>query len=134
MTNTRFTPTGSSNYIGVDIGGTNTRIGVFESLDTPDFVHLARFQTYQSYEEQLHHTIIAIRAGNINHLAGIGVSIAARIAKDRRSVSVAPNLPEYVDRPFAEDLVEQLKSCSACALTVFVVCWLKVIRYPASNR
>ena len=109
MTNTRFTPTGSSNYIGVDIGGTNTRIGVFESLDTPDFVHLARFQTYQSYEEQLHHISIAIRAGNINHLAGIGVSIAARIAKDGRSVSVAPNLPEYVDRPFAEDLVEQLK-------------------------
>lgn len=109
MSNARFTPTGSSNYIGVDIGGTNTRIGVFESLDAPDFIHLARFPTYQSYEEQLHQIVVAVRASNIDHFAGIGVSVAARIAKDGRSVSVAPNLPEYVDKPFAENLIERLK-------------------------
>ncbi len=109
MTNAQFTPIGSSNYIGVDIGGTNTRVGVFETLNAPDFVHLARFPTYQSYEEQLHHIIIAVQASNLDRLAGIGVSVAARIAKDGHSVSVAPNLPEYVDKPFAEDLVERLK-------------------------
>ena len=37
------------------------------------------------------------------------MSVAARISKDGHSVCVAPNLPEYVDRPFAEDLVERLK-------------------------
>ena len=116
MTNAQFPPTGSGNYIGVDMGGTNTRVGVFKSLNAPDFVHLARFPTYQSYEEQLHHIIVAVRASNIEHLAGIGVSVAARIAKDGHSVSVAPNLPEYVDKPFAEDLVEQIKNpCSASA-------------------
>src|SRR5260370_19061972 len=109
MSNARFTQTGSSNYIGVDIGGTNTRIGVFESLDAPDSIHLARFPTYQSYEEQLHQIVVAVRASNIDHFAGIGVSVEARIAKDGRSVSVAPNLPEYVDKPFAENLVERLK-------------------------
>jgi glucokinase len=108
MTNTRLTLTGSSNYIGVDIGGTNTRIGLFGSLDAPDFEHIARFPTYQSYEEQLHHIIVAVRASNIDHLAGIGVSVAARISKDGHSVSVAPNLPEYVDKPFANDLVDHL--------------------------
>ncbi|MGZ3618365.1 MAG: ROK family protein [Ktedonobacteraceae bacterium] len=107
MTIARFLPTASSSYIGVDIGGTNTRVGVFETLNAPDFVHLARFPTYQSYEEQLHHIIVAVRA--LDRLAGIGVSVAARIAKDGQSVSVAPNLPEYVDKPFARDLVEQLK-------------------------
>ncbi len=110
MSNTPFTPTGSNIYIGVDIGGTNTRIGVFRSLDTPDFVPIARFPTYQMYEEQLQHIIVAIRASNIHHLAGVGVSVAARIAKDGRSVSVAPNLPDYVNKPFAEDLSELLKS------------------------
>jgi glucokinase len=109
MSNTRFTLTGSSTYVGVDIGGTNTRIGLFGSLDTPVFVHIARFPTYQSYEEQFHHIVFAVRASNIDHLAGIGVSIAARIAKDGRSVSVAPNLPDYVDKQFAEDMVERLK-------------------------
>jgi glucokinase len=108
MSKTQFNPTGSKTYIGVDIGGTNTRIGLFESLHTPDFVHIARFPTYQSYEEQLAQIIVAVRASNIDHLAGIGISVAARIAKDGRSVIVAPNLPEYVNKPFAEDLVERL--------------------------
>ena len=75
MSNTQFTLTGSNTYIGVDIGGTNTRIGVFESLDAPDFIHLARFPTYQSYEEQLHHIVVAIRGSNIHHLASVGVSV-----------------------------------------------------------
>jgi glucokinase len=105
MPNTGFTSTGLSKYIG----GTHTRIGVFGSLDTPDFVHLARFPTYQSYEEQLHRIILAVQTSTIDHLAGIGVSIAARIAKDGRYVIVAPNLPDYVSKPFAEDLVERLK-------------------------
>src|SRR5439155_21663559 len=66
--------------------------------------------TFQTYEEQLHHIIAAIRANNRNQLAGIGVSVAARIAKDGRSVIVAPNLPDYIDKPFAEDLIDRLKS------------------------
>ena len=110
MSNAQITLTGSSTYIGVDIGGTNTRIGLFGSLDAPDFVHVAKFPTYQSYEEQLDHMIVAVRASNRNNLAGIGVSVAARIAKDGRSVSVAPNLPDYVSKPFAEDLFKRLKS------------------------
>ncbi len=110
MSNTPFTQTGSNTFIGVDIGGTNTRIGVFGSLDTPDFVRVAKFPTYQSYEEQLHHIIVAVRASNVRYLTGIGVSIAARISRDGHSVSIAPNLPDYVNKPFARDLVEQLKS------------------------
>ncbi|HEY6286116.1 MAG TPA: ROK family protein [Ktedonobacteraceae bacterium] len=110
MSNAQITLIGSGTYIGVDIGGTNTSIGLFGSLDAPDFVHLAKFPTYQSYDEQLDHIIVAVRASKRNHLAGIGVSVAARIAKDGRSVSVAPNLPDYVNKPFAEDLFKRLKS------------------------
>src|SRR6266566_3201386 len=110
MSNVQITRTGSGTYIGVDIGGTNTRIGLFGSLDTPDFVHMEKFPTFQSYEEQLHHIIVAVRACNRNHLAGIGVSVAARIAKDGRSVIVAPNLPDYINKPFADDLFTRLKS------------------------
>ena len=109
MSNSRLTLAGSSTYIGVDIGGTNTRLAIFTSLDTPDFVRLTSFPTHQSYEEQLQQIVVAVRASNIDHIAGIGVSVAARIAKDGRSIIIAPNLPKYVNKPFAEDLVEQLK-------------------------
>ncbi len=110
MSNAQITRTGSSTYIGVDIGGTNTRIGLFGSLDAPDFMLIAKFPTYQSYEEQLHHVIAAIRASYRDQLASVGVSVAARIAKDGRSVIVAPKLLDYVNKPFAEDLFERLKS------------------------
>src|SRR6266487_2740962 len=110
MSNAQITRTGSSTYVGIDIGGSNTRIGLFESLDIPDFVHVAKFPTYQSYEEQLHHIVVAIRGSNIHHLASVGVSVAARIAKDGHSIIIAPNLPDYINKPFAEDLFERLKS------------------------
>ncbi len=102
-----FNKADSNAYIGVDIGGTNTRIGLFQSLDIPDFVNIARFPTFQSYKEQLHHILDAVTASNIQY-SGMGVSFAARIAKDGRSINVAPNLPDYVDKPFADELVNAL--------------------------
>src|SRR5947209_1296298 len=110
MSNTQFTTVDSSTYIGVDIGGTNTRIGLFRSLDTPEFAHIARFPTYKRYEEQIHRIIDEVRTSKVQYIVGIGVSVAARIAKDGRSVTVAPNLSDYVDKPFAEDLVKALNS------------------------
>ena len=98
---------GSDRCIGVDIGGTNTRIGLFESLDAPTFTLIAKFPTYQGYEEQLQQIIVAIQGCNKENLAGIGVSVAARIAKDGHAIIVAPNLPGYVDKPFAQDLVDR---------------------------
>jgi glucokinase len=101
----------SSVFIGVDIGGTNTRIGLFASLNAPDYALLARFPTDQSYEEQLRRIVATIQGGDRENLAGIGVSVAARIARDGRSVIVAPNLPDYVDKPFVQDLFDRF-GCS----------------------
>jgi glucokinase len=107
MLNAEITQTGSSTCIGVDIGGTNTRLGLFESLDASAFAIIAKFPTYQSYEEQLHQIIVTIQGSNRGNLAGVGVSVAARIAKDGHSVVVAPNLPDYIDKPFAQDLFDR---------------------------
>jgi len=96
--------TGKGRYICVDIGGTNTRIGLFESLDVPTFALIAKFPTSQSYEEQLHQIIVTIHDSTGGNLAGIGISVAARIAKDGHAIVVAPNLTDYIDKPFAQDL------------------------------
>ncbi len=107
MLHAQIPQTGKGRHIGVDIGGTNTRVGSFESLDVPAFALIAKFPTYQSYEEQLHQIIVTIQGSNRENLAGIGVSVAARIAKDGHAVVVAPNLPDYVDKPFARDLFDR---------------------------
>lgn len=90
--------------IGIDIGGTNTRIGLFSSLDEPAYTLLAKFPTYQEYERQLEAIWQVVRKQDMRGPAGIGVSVAARIAKDGQSVIFAPNLPRYVDKPFATEL------------------------------
>lgn len=95
-------------YIGIDIGGTNSRIGLFSSLETPRFELLAKFPTSQSYQQQLQTLITSIGNLGMPSLAGVGVSIAGRIAKDGRSVVIAPNLTSYVDQPFAQDLADAL--------------------------
>lgn len=92
--------------IGVDIGGTNTRVGFFSSLPIPEQV--VKFPTLQSYEEQLQQLVSALRERRIGTLAGIGVSVAARIAKDGKSVVFGPNLPDYIGKPFAQELSEAL--------------------------
>lgn len=90
--------------IGIDIGGTNTRIGLLPSLDVPAYTLLAKFPTYQEYERQLRAIGQVLREQGIRGAASIGVSIAARIAKDGQRVIFAPNLPGYVDKPLAAEL------------------------------
>ncbi|HVB22421.1 MAG TPA: ROK family protein [Ktedonobacteraceae bacterium] len=94
-------------YVGVDIGGTNTRIGLFASLDVPHCHIIAKFPTQERYEEQIERIVRAIadiqdRQGVT--VAGVGCSIAGQLARDGRSVVVAPNLTTYVGRPFSQDI------------------------------
>lgn len=97
--------------VGVDIGGTHTRIGLFASLDEPTFTLLARFPTQQAYAQQVEQICTTLHEhGLLNSLAGIGVSIAGRLALDGRLVTIAPNLPAYVQQPLAADL----EACLGC--------------------
>ena len=107
MPDSGITQAKSNTSIAVDVGGTNTRLGLFESLDSTDFVVLAKFPTVQNYEEQIRQIVAAIQSSGREDLAGIGVSVAARIARDGRTIIFAPNLPGYIGKPFAQDLFER---------------------------
>jgi len=98
------------NSIGIDIGGTSTRIGLFKSMTEMHFEIVARFLTRQDYAEQINAITTALDSLRLGEIAGIGVSIGGRMARDGRSVLVAPNLPEYVGKPFAED-IERVYGC-----------------------
>ena len=94
--------------IAIDIGGSNTRIGLFSSLDSADYAPIAKFPTQQDYHEELRRIEEALQSLEDGTARGTGVSIAARIAKDGQSVVAAPNLPGYVGQPFARDLSARL--------------------------
>ncbi|MHB8597609.1 MAG: ROK family protein [Ktedonobacteraceae bacterium] len=105
-----MTENSSPMYMGVDIGGTNTRIGLFASLDSPQCRIIAKFPTQERYEEQIERivkAIVDIRETQGITVAGTGCSIAGQLARDGRSVIVAPNLLTYVEMPFAQDIEER---------------------------
>src|SRR5690242_18237480 len=95
-------------FLAIDLGGSNTRLGLFPSLDAPDFTPLGGFPTQSSYEEQLERIEAVLRQHNLAQLAGVGGSVAARVARDGRSIVFGPNLPEYLGLPFAADLEARL--------------------------
>ncbi|MDQ6662384.1 MAG: ROK family protein [Chloroflexota bacterium] len=98
--------------VGIDIGGTNTRIALFPSFASSEHTLLATFPTSQSYEEQVQQIVTVLsQTSQFQIYSGIGLSLAGRIAPDGKSVIVAPNLPAYVGKPLVCDLFEQFK-CS----------------------
>jgi len=99
-----ITKNSTAPYLGIDIGGTNTRVALFPTLAEPQFTLLARFPTQQDYPQQLDMLLTTLAEQTQSTLAGVGVSVGGRLAKDGRSVLVAPNLPSYVGQPLADDL------------------------------
>lgn len=98
-------------YLSIDIGGTQTRVARFSKLDDAYFTQVARFPTQQSYELQLRMLVAALAGRALKRIDGIGVSLGGRMARDGRSLLVAPNLPDYVGKPFADDLATHFE-CS----------------------
>ena len=95
--------------IGIDIGGTTTRLGAFPAPDTaPDRAPLATFDTSQDYDEEL--ARIGAALSGSGPYAGVGVSFGGRIARDGSGVAVAPNLRAYEGRPFIHDIA-RLAGC-----------------------
>lgn len=100
--------TSTHSFLAIDLGGSNTRLGLFASLETPEFTPLASFPTRAAYDEQLEQMVTALREREVTGLAGAGMSVAARVALDGRSLVFGPNVPEYLGRSLAADLEARL--------------------------
>ncbi len=87
----------------------------------PDLTLIASFPTEQAYDAQLERigdALTRLRASGAlatnesdapgaptaSTFAGVGVAVGGRITRDGAAVDVAPNLPEYMGRPLADDL------------------------------
>ncbi|HEY7020158.1 MAG TPA: ROK family protein [Ktedonobacterales bacterium] len=125
---------GERSVIALDIGGTNTRVALFDDpARSLAFTSLDQFLTKERYEQQFDQVTnaiskitnpislngssegiltneVSIKTNGISHQTNdisIGVSIGARLMRDGGGVTVAPNLRDYEGRPFAHDLAER---------------------------
>lgn len=93
--------------VGVDIGGTTTRIGSFTPDTFPRFRLLARFPTATHYPEECARITAVVQAEQTLPQS-IGISFGGRITQDGASVAPAPNLPDYVGKPLRNELTATL--------------------------
>lgn len=95
-------------YLAIDLGGSNTRLGLFSALEVPDFTPLGGFPTQSSYVDQLECIATLLREQHVGELAGVGVSVGARVARDGQSLVFGPNFSGYLAQPLAADLATRL--------------------------
>jgi glucokinase len=95
--------------VGVDLGGTYTRVAVFTRPGSAERVQVARFLTDPDYDRQLAALIAAIRAAGVAPTS-LGVSFGGRVDPTGTSVTVALNLRGYEGRALRHDL-ELALSC-----------------------
>lgn len=95
--------------VGVDLGGTYTRVAAFGRSGSPERVALARFPTDPDYDRQVAALVAAIRAFGITPTS-VGVSFGGRVDPTGTSVTVALNLRRYEGRALRHDL-QSILSC-----------------------
>lgn len=93
-------------YITIDIGGTNTRVASFKTLDIKSEVGYEKSPTNQNYKKGFENikNIIAELAG-AEKIDSVCISIASGISDEGKTI-VNPNIPEWK----AENLVPALHS------------------------
>jgi len=86
-------------YITLDIGGTNTRIGISSTLD--DFIHIEKFPTPKTFDElksKIKDTLKDIKPTNI------AVGIAGFIERHEKKILISPHIKYLNDKKITEIL------------------------------
>jgi glucokinase len=85
-------------YIGIDIGGTNTRIGLFEDHKT--LVNEIEFLTEKNYEKGLEKIVENIRkiAGEVQ-IHGVGLGVCGVVDIKSEKITISAQLNDWAERP-----------------------------------
>jgi len=93
-------------YAAVDMGGTNTRLALFETLSSTDFAILDRFPTHRLYQEQV--AAIAEPLRHLPNLEGVGFAVGAQLTRDGQRIDASYTMPDFVGKPLIADVAAQL--------------------------
>ena len=96
-------------YLGIDIGGTNTRIVASESLNDVTLKDLVNFETSQNFEAGLETIVSTIKDFGVD-VEAIGIGLPGSISKNG-VLDGSTNLYEWVGKPLKQKL-ENIFGCS----------------------
>ncbi|HYK08433.1 MAG TPA: ROK family protein [Candidatus Eisenbacteria bacterium] len=92
-------------YVAIDIGGRHVRIATSELLDNPTFSQIQKFPITNNYAQDLAAIISTITSlKNDSPIDAIGIGFPGVISKEDTRILKAPNLSDWIDKPFAQDI------------------------------
>lgn len=94
--------------LAIDLGGTNTRIALFQEEGVSEYTLLARFKTHQRYQKQLDRIESALDDLDRESVAGIGLAIGVQLTRDGRTIDASFTMPDYVGKAIVPDLAASL--------------------------
>lgn len=95
-------------YIGIDLGGTNIRIGLVDEGDqVGDLVYLS-VKEYSSWDELLMDLVSIIKEMEVNRVRAVGVAVAGGVVISKGIVSYSPHLKWIDGQPVRENLAKAI--------------------------
>lgn len=96
-------------YLGIDLGGTTCRVGVYRSLYQPQRLDLHQFNWDGDYTTDFPRMMETIgMAARDYDLAGIGIGTAGSIDPERRHIAASSNQHSWDEQPLAEPIEQRL--------------------------
>jgi len=93
-------------YIGIDIGGTNTRIAGSPSIDKIKLTGEITIPTANTFEEGIFEIFKKIK-DITNNPKGIGIGLPGSISKDGQDFDGSINLKSWVNKPIIESFNDE---------------------------
>lgn len=85
-------------FIGIDIGGTTTRLATTKSLNSPVIENKITFSTSIDFEEDTSRVLNYLTKYK-SSIGGIGICIAGRVDETKLLLTHSNNLPHYINKP-----------------------------------
>lgn len=99
-------------YVAIDLGGTNTRIAISETLDGPKFERRLSRVNVHDYVSDLGFVIESIRDLSAHSkVQAVGVGVPGRVNDDRTLMVGSNNLPSWRDQDFRTRIADEF-SCN----------------------
>jgi predicted NBD/HSP70 family sugar kinase len=94
----------SKMYIGIDVGGTNIRVALFDNLCNPQILQLNSFLMQNNYNEDIFNIVTAIDSFKIKDIKSIGIGLPGVIDQSNLFLKRCAKINSWENRTTAEDL------------------------------
>ena len=114
--------------VALDLGGTNTRIALFNDTAVSNYILHSRFKTRPCYQEQLSAIVTGLTNLDKSNIAGVGLAIGVQLTPDGQAVDASYTMPDYVGKAIVSDLSDRLE-CPVWAANDNVCGVMAEVRY-----